>query len=112
QDQTAQKMKNLRHLQGALNLVTIQAKPVFAGDQIRALEIEEKNRAKEIIEDFMIGANGVTARYLSASKFPSIRRVVRIPKRWDRIVEIAAEHKFRLPEIPDSKALEEFLVRA
>ena len=76
-----------------------------------SLEIEEKNRAKEIIEDFMVAANGVTARYLSASKFPSIRRVVRIPKRWDRIVEIAGEHKFRLPEIPDSKALEEFLVK-
>jgi len=110
QDQAAQSMKNLRHIQGALSLETIQAKPVFDGDQIRALEIEEKNRAKEIIEDFMIAANGVTARFLSASKFPSIRRVVRIPKRWDRIVEIAAEHKFSLPEEPDSKALEEFLV--
>ena len=75
------------------------------------LEIEEKNRAKEIIEDFMIAANGVTARYLSANKFPSIRRVVRVPKRWERIVEIAGEYKFRLPDIPDSKALEEFLVK-
>ncbi len=111
QDKAAQSMKKLRHVLGALSLETIEAKPVFDGDQIRALEREEKNRAKEIIEDFMIAANGVTARYLSASKFPSIRRVVRIPKRWDRIVEIAAEHKFRLPEIPDSKALEEFLVR-
>ena len=110
QDRAAQSMKNFRHIHGALSLETIEAKPVFDGDQIRALEIEEKNRAKEIIEDFMIAANGVTARYLSASKFPSIRRVVRIPKRWDRIVEIAAEHKFRLPEMPDSKALEEFLV--
>lgn len=111
QDKAAQSMKKLRHVHGALSLETIEAKPVFDGDQIRALEREEKNRAKEIIEDFMIAANGVTARYLSASKFPSIRRVVRIPKRWDRIVEIAREHKFRLPEIPDSKALEEFLVR-
>jgi exoribonuclease-2 len=110
QDRVAQSMKNLRHIQGALSLETIESKPIFDGDQIRALEIEEKNRAKEIIEDFMIAANGVTARFLSASKFPSIRRVVRIPKRWDRIVEIAAEHKFSLPEEPDSKALEEFLV--
>jgi exoribonuclease-2 len=110
QDRAAQSMKNLRHIHGALSLETIEAKPVFDGDQIRALEIEEKNRAKEIIEDFMIAANGVTARFLSASKFPSIRRVVRVPKRWDRIVEIAAEHKFGLPEIPDSTALEEFLV--
>jgi len=111
QDRTAQAMKNLRHSHGALSLDTIEAKPVFDGDQIRALEIEEKNRAKEIIEDFMIAANGVTARYLSASNFPSIRRVVRTPKRWDRIVEIAADHKFILPELPDSKALEEFLIK-
>jgi exoribonuclease R len=104
-------MKKLRHVHGALSLETIEAKPVFDGDQIRALEIEEKNRAKELIADFMIAANGVTARYLSASKFPSIRRVVRIPRRWDRIVEIAGERKFGLPEIPDSKALEEFLLK-
>ena len=59
----------------------------------------------------MIAANGVVARYLSSRKFPSICRVVRTPKRWDRIVEIAGEHKFRLPDIPNSKALEEFLVK-
>jgi exoribonuclease-2 len=111
QDKTAQNMKNLRHVHGALSLDTLEAKPIFEGDQIHDLEVEEKNRAKEIIEDFMIAANGGTARYLSARKFPSIRRVVRIPKRWDRIVEIAGEHDFRLPEIPDSKALEEFLVK-
>lgn len=110
QDQTAQSMKNFRHVHGALSLETIEAKPVFDGNQIRALEMEEKNRAKEIIENFMIAANSVTALFLSASKFPSIRRVVRIPKRWDRIVEIAAGHKFGLPETPDSKALEEFLI--
>ncbi len=111
QNRIAQRMKNFRHIHGALSLETIEAKPVFDGDQIRALEIEEKNRAKEIIEDFMIAANGVTARYLSAKKFPSIRRVVRTPKRWERIVEIAADHQFKLPELPNSKALEEFLVR-
>jgi exoribonuclease-2 len=59
----------------------------------------------------MIAANGVTARYLSAHGFPSIRRVVRMPKRWERIVEIAAEHKFRLPPDPDSKVLEQFLIK-
>ena len=59
----------------------------------------------------MIAANGVTARYLAASKFPSIRRVVRTPKRWDRIVELAREHGFKLPDDPDSKALDEFLVK-
>lgn len=111
QDQAAQRLKNLRHVHGALSLETIEAKPVYDGDQIHALEIEEKNRAKEIIEDFMIAANGVTARYLSAKKFPSIRRVVRTPKRWERIVEIAADHKYKLPDLPNSKALEEFLVK-
>jgi ribonuclease R len=110
QDRAAQSMKGFRHVHGALSLETIEAKPVFDGDQIRALDMEEKNRAKEIIENFMIAANSVTARFLSTSKFPSIRRVVRIPKRWDRIVAIAAEHKFGLPEIPDSQALEEFLI--
>ncbi len=110
QDWSAQRLKNLRHINGTLSLDTIQARPVFDGDQIRSLQTEEKNQAREIIENFMIAANGVTARFLSASRFPSIRRVVRIPKRWDRIVEIAAEHKFSLPEMPDSRALDEFLV--
>ncbi len=111
QDQAAQSMKNLRHQHGALSLETIEAKPVFDGDQIRSLEIDEKNRAKELIEDFMIAANGVTARYLSIKGFPSLRRVVRTPKRWERIVEIAGDHKFRLPANPDSKALETFLIQ-
>jgi VacB/RNase II family 3'-5' exoribonuclease len=111
QDQVAQRMKKLRHLHGALTLQTIEAKPVFDGDQLRALETEEKNRAKEIIEDFMVAANGATARFLSASGFASIRRVVRVPKRWDRIVELAAQHGGRLPEEPNAKALEEFLVQ-
>jgi ribonuclease R len=111
QDQTAQRIKKLRHTHGALTLETIEAKPVFDGDQLLALVVDEKNRAREIIEDFMIAANGVVARYLSAQGFPSLRRVVRVPRNWDRIVEIAAEHKFALPWQPDSRALEEFLVQ-
>ena len=111
QDKAAQSMKDLRHAQGALSLETIEARPVFEGDFIRSLQVEEKNRAKDIIEDFMIAANGVTVRYLSTRKIASIRRVVRVPKRWGRIVEIAAEHGFRLPGSPDSKALEEFLTK-
>ena len=110
QDSVAQKMQDFRHIHGALSLQTIEAKPVFDGDQISALEVEKKNRAKELIEVFMIAANGVTARFLTAHKFPSIRRVVRTPKRWERIVEIAAEHNVQLPGLPDSKALEDFLV--
>jgi len=109
QDKAAQSMKNLRHMKGALCLETIEAKPIFEGDSILDLQVEEKNRAKDIIEDFMIAANGVTVRYLSSKKFPSIRRVVRSPKRWERIVELAAQHAFKLPKNPDSKALEWFL---
>ncbi len=109
QDRAAQSMRNLRQLLGALDLETIEAKPVFEGDSILDLQVEEKNRAKEIIEDFMISANGVTSRYLASWKIPSIRRVVRVPKRWDRIVEIAAQHAFKLPKNPDPKALEMFL---
>lgn len=112
QDTAAQSMKNLRHVHGALSFETVEARPVFDGDEIRDLEAEKKNRAKEIIEDFMIAANGVTARYLSSREFPSIRRVVRTPKRWQRIVELADEHGARLPDRPDSGALEEFLTRA
>jgi exoribonuclease-2 len=110
QDATAQRMQKLRHVHGALSLETIEAKPVFDGDQLRALEIEEQNAAKGIIEEFMIAANVATARFLSDHKYPSIRRVVRTPKRWDRIVEIAREHHVNLPDTPDSKVLEEFLV--
>ncbi len=111
QDKAAQRMQNYRYDQGALHLETIQARPVFSGEQIQALEDDKKNRAKEIIEVFMIAVNGVTARYLSDKKFPSIRRVVRTPKRWDRIIKIAADHHYRLPESPDSKALDDFLTK-
>jgi exoribonuclease-2 len=112
QDKAAQSMRNFQHINGALSLETIEAKPIFDGDQIRDLEVEYKNRATDIIEDCMIAANGVTARYLTSKKFPSIRRVVRTPKRWDRIVELAADHKVGLPTTPDSKALDEFLIKA
>jgi exoribonuclease-2 len=112
QDQAAQKLKALRHVHGALNLETIEARPVFDGDELKDLEAERKNRAKAIVEDFMIAANGVTARYLASKRFPSLRRVVRTPKRWDRIVELASEHGFTLPQKPDSKALEQLLVSA
>jgi len=111
QDKAAQGLKNLRHVEGALSFETIEARPVFDGDEIRDLEIEKKNRAKEIIEDFMIGVNGVTARYLSSRKIPSIRRIVRTPKRWERIVGLADEQGYKLPDAPDSKALEEFLTK-
>ncbi len=111
QDRAAQRMKILRHAQGALDLKTIQARPVFDGDVIRDLKEDTEDRAKDIIEDFMIAANGVTARYLASHDFPSIRRVVHTPRRWERIAEIAADHDFALPAEPDAQALEEFLVQ-
>ncbi len=111
QDRVAHTMKQFRHAQGALSLETIEARPVFTGGSISELKAEEKNRAKDIIEDFMIAANGVSARYLSGKGLASIRRVVRTPKRWNRIVEIAAEHGFELPGNPDSTALEAFLTK-
>jgi len=112
QDRVAQKMKALRHLHGALELETIEARPVFDGDTLKDLEVEKRNRAKDIIEDFMIAANGVAARYLASKNFPSLRRVVRMPKHWDRIIELAGELGSTLPAAPDSKALDQFLVSA
>jgi exoribonuclease-2 len=111
QDAAAQRLKGLRERQGALSLETIEAKPVFDQDELTALERYQKNRAGEIIENFMVSANGVTARHLSASGFASIRRVVRVPRRWDRIVEIAAQHGYPLPPMPDSGELEKFLLK-
>jgi len=109
QDRVAQRLKGLRHMHGALDLQTLQARPVFAGDKIQDLRLDDRNRAKEIIEDFMIAANGATARFLHGKKVPSLRRMVRSPKRWDRIVEIAAQRDSQLPTEPDSKALASFL---
>ena len=112
QDRVAQELRALRHLQGALDLETIEARAVFEGDELTDLAADKRNRAKDIIEDFMIAANGVAARYLAGKEFASVRRVVRVPKRWDRIVELAAERGQTLPKEPDAKALEQFLVSA
>ncbi len=109
QDLVARKLSKFRHEHGALDLETIEARPVFDGEEIRDLEVERKNRAKGLIEDFMIAANGVTARFLMARKYPSLRRVVRSPERWERIVEVASQHDVHLPPEPDPAALANFL---
>ena len=109
QDRVAQKLRSQRHRRGALDLQTLEARPIFAGDEIQDLRVEVTNRAKQIIEDFMIAANDVTARFLHDKRVASLRRVVRSPKRWDRIVEIAAERNSQLPPDPDSVALSRFL---
>ena len=112
QDEVAQQLKAVRHAYGALDLETIQTRPVFVGDVLTDLEMDRRNRAKDLIADFMISANGVVARFLAAHNFPSIRRVVTKPKRWDRIVELAAESGTTLPSLPSSSALEDFLVKS
>ena len=108
----AKALKSIRHQHGALDLETIQARTVFDGDAIRDLIPDSRNGAKDLIEDLMISANGVSARFLGTKGFPSLRRVVRTPKRWERIVALAHEHGFSLPAEPDSKALDQFLLSA
>jgi len=112
QDRVARKLRELRHQHGALDLETIEARAVFDGDELKGLAADKRNRAKDIIEDFMIAANGVAARCLASKEFSALRRVVRVPKRWGRIVELAAERGRALPKEPDAKALEQFLVWA
>ena len=109
QDKIAQKMKELRYEHGALDFETMQSKPVFEGDSLSEMKAERKNRAQSLIEDFMIATNGATARFLAGKNYPSLRRVVRTPKRWDRIVELASEHGYKLPEIAESKSLSAYL---
>ena len=111
QDQAASRLRKLRHEHGALDLETSEARPVFVDGMVTDLKEERKNRAKDLIEDFMIAANGVTARYLDAHGLPSLRRVVRTPKRWPRIVELASGFGGHLPAEPDARALNEFLER-
>jgi exoribonuclease-2 len=110
QDAAAQALRNERYRHGALNIETIETRPVMLNDQIVGVELGEKNRATELIEDFMIGSNEVVARLLDARKVSSIRRVVKTPKRWDRIVTLAAQLGGVLPASPDSKALNDFLI--
>jgi len=109
QDRMAQMMKASRHEHGALELETIEAMPVFDGDTLSEMKVELKNKAKDLIEDFMIAANGTTARFLTSKQFPSLRRVVRVPKQWERIVELASEHGFTLPAKADPKSLSDYL---
>ena len=109
QDDIAQRLRRERYNHGALNLETIETQPIRISDGSIDLETEVKNRATQLIEDFMIAANGVVARMLEAKGFSSIRRVVKTPRRWDRIVELAREKGTQLPAEPDSKPLHDFL---
>jgi VacB/RNase II family 3'-5' exoribonuclease len=112
QHRVAGRLAEQRHLRGALSLETLETRPVFDGAVLAGLEADPPDAAKQLIEDLMIAANGVTARFLAAKKFSSIRRVVRTPAHWDRLVELAAAHGAALPPQPDARALEQFLVAA
>ncbi len=110
QDQVAARLRAIRHQHGALTLETIEARAVFEHGLLEDLRPDSKNRAKGLIEDFMIAANGVSARYLGQHCVPALRRIVRQPKRWERIVALAAAQGTALPERPDPVALNQFLL--
>ena len=109
QDLVAQALRRVRYERGALNFETVQAKPVFNDGVLTDLRADERNRAKELIEDFMIASNCVVARYLQRKGRSLLRRVLRSPERWPRIVALAASVGGRLPAQPDALALNSFL---
>jgi len=109
QNEAAQALRNQRYRNGALNLETTEVTTVILNQQVVDVTKQEKNPATDLIEDFMIAANGVVARMLE--KVSSLRRIVKTPERWDRIVQLAAEHGGNLPPEPDSKALNDFLLK-
>ncbi len=110
QDGVAAAMRERRQERGALALATIESNIVFDGDVLADLRPDEENRAKELIQDFMITANTATARFLEQARFPSIRRALREPERWDRIVSLAGGLGETLPPAPDAHALQAFLL--
>jgi VacB/RNase II family 3'-5' exoribonuclease len=111
QDAVAARLRRTRHEHGALDLQSLESRPVFSGDTLVGLHADKPNRAKWLIEDFMIAANGVVARFLADKARPSLRRVVRSPERWGKIVDKAAEYGETLPAAPSALALEAFLTR-
>ena len=109
QDEAAHALRAQRQRLGALRFDRIEAEPVIDGGQVKGIAAHQKNRASDLIEDFMIAANEVMARTLQSAGVSSIHRVVRSPERWPRIVELAAQYGEKLPPEPDSKALDAFL---
>ena len=111
QDAVAQKIRVLRHAEGSLEFESSQPRAVFEGSRVVDLQQQVQNRARQLIEEFMIATNGCTARYLTARGRASIRRIVRSPERWSRIVAVAKDHGETLSPEPDPKALAGFLAR-
>lgn len=111
QDEAAQRLRRARSQAGSLNIESIEASPVVVNGKVVDLAVASRNRARDLIEDFMVAANRSAAMYLVDRGRASIRRVVREPKRWDRIVALAADVGEVLPPEPDSAALGAFLER-
>lgn len=111
QDEVAQRLRARRHAQGSLEFETLQPRAVFDGDQVVDIRQQVHNRARQLIEELMIATNGCVARFLDRAGGASMRRVVRSPERWARIVELASRYGESLPAAPDSRALERFLAR-
>jgi len=109
QDEASQILFKERQRLGALNFDRVEAKPIISDGQVQGITTRKENRATELIENFMVAANGVMARTLTHAGVSSIRRVVKTPERWQRIVEIAARYGDTLPPVPDSGALNRFL---
>ena len=109
QDRAASLLKTVRDRAGALEFETVEATAVGTDGKVTAIAVTRKNRARDLIEDFMIAANVAIAKFLAEQQRSAIRRVVRVPKRWDRIVELAAKYGVTLPAEPDQKALSAFL---
>jgi exoribonuclease II len=111
QDAAAQALCRRRHEAGALTLQAIEFRPTVSSEGQMDLSTKRTNRATQLIEDLMIAANQAMVGYLLGRKFPTLRRVVRTPKRWDRIMELASQRGDSLPAVPDVEKLEGFLQR-
>jgi exoribonuclease-2 len=111
QDEAAQNLRERRHKLGALDLDRAEIEAVMTDGKVTGIAPRFRNRASQLIEDFMVAANGVIARLLRDHQIASIRRVVKIPERWDRIVELAARTGDILPGDPDSGALNQYLLK-
>ncbi len=111
QDKVAQALRTQRHRAGALDLETIEATPVATNGKVTDLTVHRKNRATMLIEDFMISANVTMATFIEAKGIASIRRVVKAPERWNRMITLAQTLGEKLPAEPDSGALAQFLTK-
>jgi exoribonuclease-2 len=111
QDEAALRLAGYRRMAGALEIETVEARPVAVNGRVIDIAVTPRNRAREMIENFMVAVNGAMARILERRRVSSIRRVVREPRRWERIVSLAADMGEILPDAPDAVALAGFLAR-